>query len=476
MHQFGAVFKVLNNARITYEELADAAEAIDFYGLPTRNLLVELSKALVDEAESKEAGHSLDEVLAKPWHSIDEPTILRELHERVPRLQAMEWDAFAEYINDPDEGFAADMLGHLDAGMLDSLVEEGWREKPPAARTVRWLKLTFAQEKDKLQYGDVIVCSSLERTRVVSAEARAHSLPYLPFRICFVEGTIELDGDAAAVKADEHGSMWPGRSENWTDGLMQGPPTALQMHPAWISLGDYDNILYARHLLQLSAIATGTEDWKASELLDLEWPPIETPRRKAVLDQVNALVTLYPASALDDLSDVANEEELDVEVRSADIPLTLYSGADDQYSLIDRLHAGLKLALPAGDGELSRRILDMIFAGAGGKKGLTPTEYQMLPQGEAPPGSLPSAVAATPSDYFHVDALGKACFSADEALRASRRVIEMDLVESVKAALNKTEFVLPQVQVNESTFFCNESVYGKATILMVTGVVSLEKA
>ena len=51
----------------------------------------------------------------------------------------------------------------------------------------------------------------------------------------------------------------------------------------------------------------------------------------------------------------------------------------------------------------------------------------------------------------------------------------MDLVARVKAALGKTDFVLPQVQVNESVFFCNESVYGKATILMVTGVASLEK-
>ena len=41
--------------------------------------------------------------------------------------------------------------------------------------------------------------------------------------------------------------------------------------------------------------------------------------------------------------------------------------------------------------------------------------------------------------------------------------------------VNESTFHTWQVQVNESTFFCNESVYGKATILMVTGVVSLEE-
>ena len=59
------------------------------------------------------------------------------------------------------------------------------------------------------------------------------------------------------------------------------------------------------------------------------------------------------------------------------------------------------------------------------------------------------------------------------ALLPLSRVV--DLVERVKQALHKTDFVLPQERVDTSTFFCNESVYGKATILMVSGVVSLEK-
>lgn len=145
----------------------------------------------------------------------------------------------------------------------------------------------------------------------------------------------------------------------------------------------------------------------------------------------------------------------------------------------DHVNAGLKLALPGDSGDLSRRIIDIIFDVD--NHGLTPAEYQCLPDGEAPPSTVlevpPSTVHTKAcSDFFHIDAAGKACFSADEALRASRRVIELDLVQRVKVALNKTDLVLPQVKVDQETFFCNESVYGKATILMVTGVVSLEKA
>ena len=42
-----------------------------------------------------------------------------------------------------------------------------------------------------LEHGhDVIVCESKERTAVVNSIARTLGLPYVPFRIVFVEGTL----------------------------------------------------------------------------------------------------------------------------------------------------------------------------------------------------------------------------------------------------------------------------------------------
>lgn len=187
--EFGAVFKVLNNAHISLEELSESATAIDFYGLPSRNLLVDLSKN-GDDVPRQNPGEVLREFIAKPWHSLDESIIMRELHARVPSFQGMEWEAFNDAVHALDvvEPFALELLNHLDAGMLDSLVEGDWRARPPAVRTVRWLEPTAVREESSEDGdvisgdGDVIVCSSLERTIIVSAEARAHSLPYIPFR------------------------------------------------------------------------------------------------------------------------------------------------------------------------------------------------------------------------------------------------------------------------------------------------------
>ena len=75
--------------------------------------------------------------------------------------------------------------------------------------------------------------------------------------------------------------------------------------------------------------------------------------------------------------------------------------------------------------------------------------------------------------YFHVDETGKSCFSKEEAARASRRIVEIDLVNQVQRKILTTNFVLPQVKKTVDATFCNESVYGKMNFLMVTGLVRL---
>ena len=75
--------------------------------------------------------------------------------------------------------------------------------------------------------------------------------------------------------------------------------------------------------------------------------------------------------------------------------------------------------------------------------------------------------------FFHRDALGKTCFSAEEASEACERLVDMQLVERVKKCLQRKQWVLPQQSNDMGNFFCNESVYGTLNVLCVTGVVRL---
>jgi hypothetical protein len=63
------------------------------------------------------------------------------------------------------------------------------------------------------------------------------------------------------------------------------------------------------------------------------------------------------------------------------------------------------------------------------------------------------------SPLFHVDPIGKTCFSEAEAAAACVRVVEMGLLERVKARLPTQPFDVTQrfsSAVDEN--FCNESV------------------
>ena len=67
---------------------------------------------------------------------------------------------------------------------------------------------------------DVICCESEARTRAVADVAAKLGLPYVAFKIVFAEGTLQTGGDAS------YGN----------------PYVSIPVMPAWISLGDYDNI------------------------------------------------------------------------------------------------------------------------------------------------------------------------------------------------------------------------------------------
>ena len=71
----------------------------------------------------------------------------------------------------------------------------------------------------------VIVCESDERTTIVAERAKQLGLPYVPFRFIFVEGVLQtrLEADMSLHK--------------------------LPVLPAFLSLGDYDNIFLCRSLV-----------------------------------------------------------------------------------------------------------------------------------------------------------------------------------------------------------------------------------
>jgi hypothetical protein len=317
-----------------------------------------------------------------------------------------------------------------------------------AAQQAQTLTLTLLRKlgMPDLSSDEIVVCANEQRTQVVLAAALAMGLPYVPFRAVFVEGDLTYGGSAG----------------------LDNPGDTVRMLPTWLSLGDYDNILGTRCLMTRCFSEPEESDLCVTKLKALP----ESPGTELVLSN-----ELLPGSE-DERSSCRSYSESEVMVGLQAAPVLKDSGIA-RYLLnclgAFREHDGYKenyglpvlpvVAFPGGDDDI--RAFDS-SAGTGSatstkKKQSTPsTKRQKQP-----------FVPDFDSDYFHIDSKGNTCFSASEASLAAERVRAMNLLRYAKASINSLDLHLPQVSSTMSTEFCNESVYGKVNVLMVTGIVRL---
>ena len=316
--------------------------------------------------------------------------------------------------------------------------------------------------------------------------ARKLQLPYAPFKMLFVEGVTQY-----APEGD----------------LM--PPVQIPVMPAWISVGDYDNIFSYQKLAtkgitvesrSLQAIIDDCDVFKPSE-----WGGGKAGRRRPreplkaeglwfedkykAVQAANPEMNYIEVSALMGRWDAAPEDVKATYEAKAAAALAEHApklaewkanvaaeaqqnaaacldgntgkvvdleqfGVDEYDTLQDGCCMGLRFCLPAVD--QTNLIKSILFDAH-----VTPSKVKVLPGGDdygtKPPAAAAQSGEAAPA-LFHVDSSGKACFSASEAQAASAHIAALRLDERVKACLQRKKFVLPQQSRNVSVNFCNECV------------------
>jgi hypothetical protein len=309
--------------------------------------------------------------------------------------------------------------------------------------------------------GDVIVCGTEERTAVVNACARRLGAPYVPFRIAFVEGQMNYGGE-----------MW------------QITPNPIPMTAVWVSLGDYDNIL-SYTVVDTATRGKAGMDYSDVNLMDNKFEAVDP----SLLAQCDLPISFgkqgYDCEAKTDtwihppgrtlVKAVQHEGEEDI--WAGDLPVSKCFG----------LHIAMDLSRYKSNAHVDpeetkfrqqnmfQHVLNLTSGGGyqcgGDGHNNLPSHAVVLPGGADTNPEIHGIPCYSP--YFHVDSDGKACFSAAEAERACERAVSIKLVEQVKDAILSTDFVLRQSKSEVSDHFCNETVYGKVNILMVTGMVRL---
>ena len=268
---------------------------------------------------------------------------------------------------------------------------------------------------------DLIICESEARMRVVANIAKQLNEPYIPFKLLFVEGIVE-------VRIEVNFST-----------------VEIPMLPAACLLGDHDNVFFLRPLL--CSVKSSVEH---SSLQDIH-------------DESNVW-KLFPEPVLNKILPGAQPGS---EVNFLDYRLDW--GGADKYDITNQLdESGWGFDLKVG-----LRETDIKSAVANSCINQPHTKF---PKTVYLPGLDQEGKADDGTSLFHYNNQGEVAFTEKEAERASDFVASFGLEERVKSSLQKKRFVLPQNTSEVDADFCNESVYGNVNILWVTGVIRMENS
>ena len=245
--------------------------------------------------------------------------------------------------------------------------------------------------------------------------AKEEGLPYIPFRIVFVEGTLVPGGESSG-----------------------NDPNVLDMTPVWLSLSECDNIVFYKGLTNLRD--------NSQSLTDI------LNNKKYKCSHIISELKKFNKSKVEIIS--VDEDDDDVEVDNKDtFKLGIYYDLVYDYKCI---RYDLKICKPDVSNadiikDIQKRdpILNTLYY---------PRQCDI--------------VSSNP--YFSINQDGKMLLFGEQCVRAIEILKKLDFEQAIKSKLNNINFTLPQEKAIINENFCNESVYGNCKVLFVSGLIKIE--
>eukprot|EP01126_Amoeba_proteus_P039994 TRINITY_DN4242_c0_g2_i7.p1 TRINITY_DN4242_c0_g2~~TRINITY_DN4242_c0_g2_i7.p1 ORF type:complete len:471 (+),score=100.22 TRINITY_DN4242_c0_g2_i7:742-2154(+) len=407
--EFYVLYRILSRMFVGEEEIKNYRNLIDYHGIGTRDILVTLSA---------------------------EPDMKKEFLFNVGYQKTTSGDCGSACdggnVNAQEQQFESKLVGKFQGSgnrTIKALLEGDMD-------VITYMVQSFGP---LFEDGDVIVCATDQRTKVVSEVARVLNLPYVPFCVLFCEGTFDYGGE-----------------------LIGTPPAVMPMLPCFITVGDYNNLFFVRHLMKT---CSGYSPVKMSD-----YSYLQVLVRK---EEYNS--NMKPGDIVD----------FQVKSKKANTDSVLYSFDGKCNEAHHSVFYGLEIAVP----NVECLALESILAG---HHHAVLISGVFLPSGDdyGSPGTikksgdkrdlhdmntyhLPNFMYKENFPLFHVDSKGMTCFSRLEAARASKYIEDIDLVRLVAAQIANTKFEMVQENVNKSHYFCNETVAGNLNYLRISGCVKL---
>jgi hypothetical protein len=276
----------------------------------------------------------------------------------------------------------------------------------------------------------IIICENNNDQKYLLNYIKQHKLPYVPFTIIFSEGTYTFTNDE-----DDDGS----ETQSWN----------VKMSPNWITMSEYNNILFYRSLVNMHDFDVLNEHLYKS-IISLN---NKTNKIKTTTDFIFDHKYNYND---DDCGD--NEENNNEDDSISENEKYNYVFDEDDDNTADIINFGLKLYTP---NITKQQIFDIINECFGSHN--ENTKYFK------PCIKLNDSVYK----YYTIDKNGKMFLNYDQLKYTLNRLNDIDFVNIIKNKLNNIKFVFPQHKSTIDHDFCNESVYSNVNLLYVTGFVRM---
>lgn len=292
---------------------------------------------------------------------------------------------------------------------------------------------------DKDFDSNLIICESEARMHAVANAALAlGETKYVPFKMLFVEGVLEVELDDCTHAME------------------------IPMQPFVSLFGDYENIFCLRKLIPMLGVQQQVKNVVPHPFHDIH-------ENRNLLKSYPISSNTLPGAKAKVLDIHQFREFLD---RKSDNFCEDYARCFDntrKNAWTDGFSLGLKVGLQ-GPGDTKSAVLN---------SAVISRHYDLIDDETYNLIYLPGLASQGKEcddnvSLFHRNEKGEVVFTDKEAERASDFIASSNMEERIKAALQKKRFVLPQETASADNKFCNESIYGNVNILWVCGVVRLD--
>ncbi len=401
--QFEIIDKILNGIYLNYDEIKNDEfyEMLDYFNINFNQVLVNYQENLVS-VEGKPMSERMN--IFKFLNNGDDENDLN----------------FEKYSKDREDEYDYPSDQEIETKLKEFDINEVNETETEKDTEIKNLNDKF-----------ITVHSKHEQTLYITEMTKSYNLPYIPFRMIFIEGFVKISGDTC------------------TPGLFK-----LALQPIWVSLGDYDNLLYLRNLGTIcfrDKNYNRYDDFCDNKLLNF-YDIIEKYYVKKLVPDKKIKFEIKEDYY------VYDEEDLNIDDSTIlEIPEVGGSG---------KCFVNLLLGLKKGI-KTSEILKHLLYNNPDyGNFGRIPDNLEFLPSADS--------VESKYHDMFHIDKSGKISFSEEESKLLTNYLQEHNFMEEVQKRIYNTKYILPQHDREVfNQFYCNESVYGQCCILEITGMVNL---